>query len=76
MMYPDNVILASEHVEIVKDCSVRSGPFDSCSAVMDVHVGDIFPFAGLVNKENGWLEVELSQDIFGWVSPQDGRLTA
>lgn len=73
-MYPDKLILESEHVEIVKDCMIRSGPFDENAAVFEAKAGEIYPFAGLVNKENDWLEVEYATDEYGWVSPEHGRL--
>lgn len=73
-MYPDKLILESEHVEIVKDCMVRSGPFDQTPAVFKARTGEIYLFAGLVNKENDWIEIEYTENEYGWVSPECGRL--
>lgn len=64
------------YVEIVGgNCYIRTGPFKECSAIKVAYDGQRLPFAGLINEENGWLEVEYEPDKFGWVSPKYGRIT-
>jgi peptidoglycan hydrolase-like protein with peptidoglycan-binding domain len=64
------------YVEIVGgNCFIRTGPFKECDAIKVAFDGQRLPFAGLINEENGWLEVEYEPDKFGWVSPKYGRIT-
>lgn len=63
------------YVEIVGgNCYIRTGPFKECDALKVAYDGQRLPFAGLINEENGWLEVEYEPDKFGWVSPKYGRV--
>lgn len=63
------------YVEIVGgNCYIRTGPSTACAVIKVAHDRERIPFAGLINKENGWLEVEYKPDKFGWVSPKYGRL--
>lgn len=65
------------YVEIVGgNCYIRTGPSKACGAIKVAYDGQRIPFAGLINEENGWLEVEYAKDKFGWVSPKYGRLVA
>ena len=64
------------YVQIVGgNCYIRTGPFKECDAIKVAFDGQRIPFAGLINEENGWLEVEYEPNKFGWVSPKYGRLT-
>lgn len=55
------------------NCYVRTGPSTGCEAIGVAYEGAKWPFAGLVNEENGWLMIDYKGKD-GWVSPKYGRL--
>lgn len=65
------------YVEIVGgNCYIRKGPSKETEAISVAHDGQRLPYAGLVDADTGWLEVEYKTGQFGWISPKYGRLTA
>lgn len=55
------------------NCYVRTVPSTGCEAIGVAYEDSKWPFAGLVNDENGWLMIDYKGKD-GWVSPKYGRL--
>lgn len=69
-----NGVKEPEYVLIVGgNCYVRTGPSTGCEAIGVAYEDSKWPFAGLVNDENGWLMIDYKGKD-GWVSPKYGRL--
>lgn len=61
-----------DYVKIIaEETPINVGPWPECDLIFKARAGENYAFAGLINKENGWLEIEYKPNEFGWVSGED-----